>query len=66
VDEIGTTFSSFGADSNMTGRKYNAQAAVEGEFPKIRIIIYRNLSPKSHGNAIGVGHAEFRPLPAGS
>jgi hypothetical protein len=59
VDEIGTTFSSFGADSNVTGRKYNAHAAVEGEFPKIRTIIYRNLSPNSHGNAIGVGHAEF-------
>jgi Lactate racemase N-terminal domain len=59
VDEIGTTFSSFGADSNVTGRNYNAHAAVEGEFPKIRTIIYRDLNPKSHGNAIGVGHAEF-------
>jgi hypothetical protein len=59
VDEIGTTVSSFGADSNVTGRKYNAHAAVEGEFPKIRTIIYRDLSPNSHGNAIGVGHAEF-------
>jgi hypothetical protein len=59
VDEIGTTFSSFGADSNVTGRKYNAHAAVEGEFPKIRTIAYRDLSANSHGNAIGVGHAEF-------
>ncbi len=59
VDEIGTTFNCFGADSNVTGRNYNAHAAAEGEFPKIRTIIYRDLSPKSHGNAIGVGHAEF-------
>ena len=59
VDEIGTSFSSFGADSNVTGRKYNAHAAVEGEFPKIRTIVYRDLSPNAHGNAIGVGHAEF-------
>jgi hypothetical protein len=59
VDEIGTTISSFGADSNVTGRKYNAHAAGEGEFPRIRTIIYRDLSPNSHGNAVGVGHAEF-------
>ena len=59
VDEIGTTVSSFGADSNVTGRKYNAHTAVEGEFPKIRTIVYRDLNPNSHGNAIGVGHAEF-------
>ena len=59
VDEIGKIFSSFGADSNVTGRNYYAHAAAEGEFPKIRTIVYRDLHPKSHGNAIGVGHAEF-------
>ena len=59
VDEIGKIFSSFGADSNVTGRNYHAHAAAEGEFPKIRTIVYRDLHPKSHGNAIGVGHAEF-------
>ena len=59
MDEIGTTVNSFGADPNVTGRKYNAHAAVEGEFPKIRAIVYRDLSPNSRGNAIGVGHAEF-------
>jgi hypothetical protein len=59
VDEIGTSFSPFGADPNVTGRSYNAHAAVEGEFPKIRTVIYRDLRPNSHGNAVGVGHAEF-------
>lgn len=59
IDEIGTTFSCLGADSNVTGRKYNPHAAVEGEFPQIRTIAYRDLNPQSNGNAIGVGHAEF-------
>jgi len=59
VDEIGTIFDSLGADCNVMGRKYNAHAAVDGEFPQIRTIVYRDLSARSHGNAIGVGHAEF-------
>jgi Lactate racemase N-terminal domain len=59
VDEIGKIFSSFGADSNVTGRNYVAHAAARGEFPQIRTIVYRDLHSKSHGNAIGVGHAEF-------
>lgn len=59
VDEIGTMFGCVGADSNVTGRKYNAHAAAENEFPQIRTIVYRDLNPKSGGNAIGVGHAEF-------
>jgi hypothetical protein len=59
VDEIGTIFACIGADSNVTGRKLNAHAAAEGEFPQIRTVVYRDLNPRSHGNAVGVGHAEF-------
>lgn len=59
VDEIGTSFGCLGADSNVTGRKFNAHAAAEGEFPQIQTIVYRNLHPNSYGNAIGMGHAEF-------
>ncbi len=59
VDEIGTTFGCLGADLNVLGRKHVAHAAAEGEFPQIRTIVYRDLNLKSHGNAIGVGHAEF-------
>src|SRR5271165_4564220 len=59
VDEIGTIFSCIGADSNVTGRKHNARAVTEGEFPQIRTIVYRDLHPKSLGNATGVGHADF-------
>jgi hypothetical protein len=43
----------------VLGRKHVAHAAAEGEFPQIRTIVYRDLNLKSHGNAIGVGHAEF-------
>jgi len=59
VDEIGTIFGCLGADSNVIGRKCNAHAAAEGEFPQIRTIVYRDLNPTSNGNATGVGHAEF-------
>ena len=59
VDEIGTIFGCLGADSNVIGRKSNAHAAAEGEFPQIRTIVYRDLNPTSNGNATGVGHAEF-------
>jgi hypothetical protein len=43
----------------VIGRKCNAHAAAEGEFPRIRTIVYRDLNPTSNGNATGVGHAEF-------
>ena len=59
VDEIGSQFGCLGADSNVLGRKYNPHAALEGEFPQIRSIVYRDLHRESHGNATGVGHAEF-------
>ena len=59
VDEIGTAFGCLGADPNVTGRKYSAHAAVEGEFPHIRTVVYRDLNAKSRGDATGVGHAEF-------
>jgi hypothetical protein len=59
VDEIGTPFGCLGVDSHVTGRKFNAHAAAEGEFPQIRTIVYRDLNPQSRGNATGVGHGEF-------
>ncbi len=59
VDEIGTTFSCLGADSNVMGRKHSPHVRSEGEFPQTRTVVYRDLSPQSLGNATGVGHAEF-------
>ncbi len=59
IDQIGKNFSGVGFDANVAGRKFNDHQAVEGEWPKVKRIALRRLSPASHGNAIGVGMAEF-------
>jgi len=59
VDRIGKDISGTGMDSNVTGRKFNDHAAVEGETPRVRRIAVRSLSPASNGNALGIGMAEF-------
>ncbi len=59
IDEIGKNISGSGMDTNIVGRKFNDHEAVEGEFPKIRRIAVRGLSEATHGNAIGIGLAEF-------
>ena len=46
-------------DTNVVGRKFNEHKAVEDEYPKVKRIALRGLSPQSHGNAIGIGMAEF-------
>jgi len=59
VDRIGKDISGCGMDANVIGRKFNDHAAVEGEFPKVKRIAIRGLSPKSYGNSLGMGMAEF-------
>ena len=59
VDEIGATFGCLGADLDVIGRKYHPHAPAEQEFPKVTTIVYRALNEASHGDATGVGHAEF-------
>jgi hypothetical protein len=59
VDRIGKEISGAGLDANVVGRKFNEHKAVEGEFPKVKRICLRGLTPASHGNAIGLGLAEF-------
>ncbi len=59
IDEIGKNISGTGMDTNIVGRKFNDHEAVEGEFPKVRRIAVRGLSDGTHGNAIGIGLAEF-------
>ena len=46
-------------DTNVVGRKYHDHQAAEGETPRIRNIIVRGLTPATHGNASGIGMAEF-------
>jgi len=59
IDRIGKNISGVGFDSNIVGRKFDDHKAVEGEWPKVRRIAVRRLTPESHGNANGLGMAEF-------
>jgi len=59
IDRIGKNISGTGFDTNVVGRKYDDHKAVEGEYPKIRWIAVRGLTPETHGNAVGLGIAEF-------
>jgi hypothetical protein len=59
VDEIGKNISGTGLDTNVVGRKFGIHRAAEREFPKVRLIAVRDLSEQTHGNATGLGIAEF-------
>ncbi|MBC8352150.1 MAG: DUF2088 domain-containing protein [Planctomycetes bacterium] len=59
IDEIGKNISGTGMDTNVVGRKYLDHMAKEDEWPKIRNIIIRGLTKETHGNATGIGLAEF-------
>jgi hypothetical protein len=59
VDEMGKNISGAGMDSNVIGRKTYASQAADQEFPKVLRIVVRSLTEASHGNAIGIGMAEF-------
>jgi hypothetical protein len=59
IDRIGKNLSGTGMDPNVVGRKFDDHKAVEGESPRVKRICVRGLSPESHGNAIGLGMAEF-------
>jgi len=59
IDEIGKDISGTGLDTNVVGRKFDDHKAVEGELPKVRVIAIRGLTEATHGNAVGLGIAEF-------
>lgn len=58
VDEIGKNLSGAGMDPNVTGRDTCTTHTVP-TTPRIRRIIVRDLHPLSHGNAVGIGYADF-------
>lgn len=60
IDEIGKNISGSGMDTNVVGRKraFRSAPPAEGE-PKMRLIFVRGLSEKTHGNAAGLGLADF-------
>ncbi|MFO0913911.1 MAG: DUF362 domain-containing protein [Pirellulales bacterium] len=58
VDEIGKDISGTGLDTNVVGRK-SIDHGGPGERPWIKRIYVRGLSAATHGNASGIGVAEF-------
>ena len=59
LDQIGKNISGSGMDTNVVGRKFNDHVAAEHEWPKVKRIIVRDLTEATHGNATGIGMAEF-------
>lgn len=59
VDEIGKNISGAGLDTNVVGRKFFDHVAAVDEFPKVKRIFVRGLTEATHGNAAGIGMAEF-------
>lgn len=58
VGEIGKTFSGSGMDTNVIGRR-GINGYEDLDRPRIDVIAALALSEASHGNAIGVGLADF-------
>ena len=59
IDELGKNISGSGMDTNVVGRKYLDHRAADDEYPKVKRIILRGLTRDTHGNATGLGLAEF-------
>jgi hypothetical protein len=63
IDRIGKNISGCGMDPNVIGRSvygYTSSISPIGSFrPYIRRIFVRDLTPETHGNAIGIGLADI-------
>jgi len=59
VDEIGKEISGSGMDTNVVGRKRAFKMKPPDNQPTMRFIFIRGLSEKTHGNAAGIGMADF-------
>lgn len=59
VDQIGKDISGSGMDTNVVGRKYNDHSATERDSVAVKRIFIRGLTEATHGNACGLGMAEF-------
>lgn len=57
VDRLGKNFSGTGMDTNVIGR-FRAPGVDEPDTPDVRYIVVSDVSPESHGNAIGMGLAD--------
>jgi len=59
VDQIGKEVSGSGMDTNVVGRKRAFRTAPPENQPNMRFIFVRGLSEHTHGNAAGIGVADF-------
>ena len=58
VDELGKNFSGTGMDTNVVGR-FRILGVEDPESPEAKYLIVSDVSEASHGNALGVGLADF-------
>ncbi len=59
VDNMGKDISGTGMDTNIIGRKDENSSETSNEGTGISRIFVRDLTPNSHGNACGIGMADF-------
>ncbi|MFN4261201.1 MAG: lactate racemase domain-containing protein [Gemmataceae bacterium] len=59
VDEIGKDISGSGMDTNVVGRKRAFRQQQIDNQPQMRHIFVRGLTERTHGNAAGIGLADF-------
>lgn len=59
IDEIGKDISGAGLDPNVLYRKEGSSRGTYGAADGVRRIVVRGLSAHTHGNATGVGMADF-------
>ncbi len=59
VDELGKNISGSGMDTNVIGRKFNDNRATPQDSVAVKVIFVRGLTEATHGNACGLGMAEF-------
>ena len=59
VDRMGKNISGVGMDANVVGRKFNDHVGTDQDLAKCRRIFVRSLTKETHGNATGIGMAEF-------
>ncbi|MCL5046713.1 MAG: nickel-dependent lactate racemase, partial [Actinobacteria bacterium] len=58
VDEMGKNYSGTGMDTNVIGR-WRIQGVPEPDSPRVSRLVVLDLSESSHGNATGIGLADF-------
>ena len=59
IDEIGKDVSGSGMDTNVVGRKRALRSETVSNQPTMRYIFLRGLTEHTHGNACGIGFADF-------